>query len=281
MMIALTVDITPDDQRGMIRIIQAALSLFLILSSSQAGALEHPPGWPQTLNVGYFVLEPHAFEPPKAGEHRGMAITYFNEIASCLGTRAEWQRLPFSRLLYSLERNHIQVALFLAANEDRRARFQYPAEPFFNMRSAIAVRGDQPLHSITNIDDLIPLRIGFFHEGFRSPLMMDDRLKFTMMTGSNNVFESLVRQLIAKRIDAIYNPTGLSLEHQINSMQLNHVIRMLPLPEPPTGLYTVFSQQVSKSWIEAYNKQNHSRSLAFKYQSAISNNRFSPSACAS
>ena len=27
-----------------------------------------------------------------------------------------------------------------------------------------------------------------------------------MMTGSNNVFESLVRQLIAKRIDAIYNP---------------------------------------------------------------------------
>ncbi len=261
--------------------IQAPLFFCLLLfGGSVLATVDAPhPTTPDKLHAAYFVLEPHAFEPGDTDGHTGFAIDYFNQIAACLNTEVVWQRHPFSRLLYSLQNNHVQVALFLAANDDRRARFQYPSAPYFEMQSAIAVRKDQPLTSIRDIHDLIPLRIGFFHEGYRSPLMRDERLRFTLMTGSDNVFASLVRQLKARRIDAIYNPTGLSLEYQIKSMGLGKDMRVLALPEPSVGLYSVFSKQVSKAWIERYNRENEARVAVNNYHSLLANPNAAPALC--
>ena len=101
------------------------------------------------MRVGFFTIEPHTIvESP--GTYTGAAIEYFEKIADLMGiSEIRFQELPLARLVEELERETIDVILFLAKNPERESKFRYPDTPYYMGQSGVAVTASSPLQDIT------------------------------------------------------------------------------------------------------------------------------------
>ena len=205
----------------------------------------------ETIRVGFFVMPPLAVENPE-GSPAGAAVSMFLEIAEAMGIdAATLNAYPLKRLLHVLERDAIDAALTLGKTPGRAERFVYPERPFFRIQSALAVRRDHPVTEIRGPDDLRGLRIAIFADGFLSPMMRNPGLDRITLTDSDVIGRGF-SMLDAAHVDAFYTPDAISMEFRIRRDDLSDRIRLLPLPDEPEGLFTVFSRKGAARFLERY-----------------------------
>ncbi|MCB2169450.1 MAG: transporter substrate-binding domain-containing protein [Deltaproteobacteria bacterium] len=220
------------------------------------------------LRVGYFKVAPHAM-PGSQGAPQGVAVEYFRLVAREMQLdEIEFIMLPLGRLLLDLEKNQIDMALLLARDAERVEKFVYPEKAFCVTKPSIAVSVSNPLQKVTSIEDLLPLS---FHEtpgNYHTAIMQDPRLQIEPLTGEDFT-RRCYAMIVAGRIDACYQPDHYPIQFEaVREPFVDHV-KILYLPDPPIGLYSVFSKASAPLYLKRYEKalsavqQRHSYGVIF------------------
>lgn len=203
------------------------------------------------LRVGYFKVAPHAMPGPQ-DKPVGIAVEYFKLIAREMPLDdIDFILLPLNRLLIELENNRIDMALLLAKNDERAAKFVYPAAAFCVTKPSIAVNTSNALQKIISVEDLLSLS---FHEtpgNYRSVIMRDQRLQIEPLNG-DNFTRRCYSMILAGRIDACYQPDHYPIQFEATREEFASKIRILYLPDAPIGLYSAFSKAGSERYLKAY-----------------------------
>ncbi len=221
------------------------------------------------LRVGYFNVAPHAMPGP-AGRPQGVAVAYFDLIAKEMPVAdIEFVLLPLNRLLVELKNNHVDMALLLARNAEREAQFVYPAEAFCMTKPSIAVSAAIPLKKIRSVDELLLLAFHETPENYRSAIMQDHRLNITPLAG-DDFTRRCYAMILNGRIDACYQPDHYPIQFEAMREAFASKIKILYLPDPPIGLYSVFSKTAAPRYLKHYElalakvKQQHTYGAVFE-----------------
>ncbi len=203
------------------------------------------------IRVGFFRNSPHVFTDEQ-GQAKGPAVDFFRVLAQKMGIEIiEFDELPMPRLLLYLERGETDAALILAKTPERAEKFVYPDKPFFEIRSAVAVNYTNPLKEIKTADELLPLKIGVYAKAFCSPMICDNHLKIIPIY-EMNINEHAFRMITHGMIDAFYSPDIYPLRVTLKKEEYESKIKILPLPEPPADIFTVFSKQSAATYRKKY-----------------------------
>lgn len=208
----------------------------------------------ETLRVGFFDLKPHIQTAKQANkEVTGPAIVYLRLIADKMGVTLDIQKeaLPLDRLLQNLRDGQLDVAVALGKNPERERYLDYPEQPFYWMHSSLMVLKSSPLQQIKTAEELKPLKIGVYSNGYLSPLLRNPQLKTYKLYGSNLIYRSY-QMLELHRFDAMYSPDQFDFKGEAIAYHFLDSIRILRLPEPPIGLYTAFSKKTDPDLIKRY-----------------------------
>jgi len=208
----------------------------------------------EIMKVGYFVLEPHALAESETLEPSGAAVDYMEQyIAPRMNVSIEWSLLPFSRLMRYLDSGKIDAVLLLGKNPERIEKYLYPEKPVTLEATGFALKNSYPLTQIKSVEDLKNVQVGFTKNGYISPFMRDENIQFDFITGNERyLWQRFLKQLVAGRIDAVYNPSLTVLKYNAKKLGLSEKLRFIELPEPPIGLYTVFSKSAG-GFLRRYN----------------------------
>jgi ABC-type amino acid transport substrate-binding protein len=222
------------------------------------------------LRVGYFKVAPHAMPAPQGTPH-GVAVEYFRFVAREMQLdEIEFTILPLGRLLLDLENNRIDMALLLARNAERMEKFVYPEKAFCVTKPSIAVDASNPLAKVKSVEDLLPLT---FHEtpgNYHTTIMQDPRLKIEPLNG-DNFTRRCYAMIVAGRVDACYQPDHYPIQFEAVREEFISKVRVLYLPDPPIGLYSVFSKASAPLYLKRYEKalaavqQRHSYGAIFEH----------------
>jgi len=205
----------------------------------------------EPLRIGYFEVAPHAMAGP-GDRAEGIAVVYFDLIAREMGLREyQFVKLPLNRLLVALENSRIDMALLLARNAERAAKFIYPADAFCMTKPSIAVSAENPLPKIRSIEDLEGLSFHETPENYRAHTMRDQRVKITPLAGGDFT-RRCYAMILAGRIDACYQPDHYPIQFEAVSPAFASRIKILYLPDPPIGLYSVFSKASAPVYVKPY-----------------------------
>lgn len=197
------------------------------------------------LKVGYFELPPHG-----NSDGTGAAIDYFQLVANELHWKASFVVIPLARMMLTDE---VDVILYVGKTSEREKKFVYTDKPIMNMQGAIALATKNPLHKIQNANDLKKMTIGAWQGGYRSELMQTSGLKIENYPGEA-VSQRALRMIATSRLDAFYNPEETSLIYSIQKNHLSDQLKVLQLPEKPTGLYVAFSKKAPSQLIVQFNQ---------------------------
>lgn len=203
--------------------------------------------------VGYFKVAPHAMPGPQ-GAPQGVAVEYFRFIAREMQLEdIAFVMLPLNRLLQDLEKNRIDMALLLARNAERAAKLVYPEKAFCVTKPSIAVSESNPLQKVTSVEDLLPLS---FHEtpgNYHTAIMQDPRLRIEPLTGEDFT-RRCYAMIVAGRVDACYQPDHYPIQFEAVRAPFVRRVKILYLPDPPIGLYSVFSKASAPLYLQRYEK---------------------------
>jgi ABC-type amino acid transport substrate-binding protein len=220
---------------------------FLIFFGTKASLQVRP------IRIGYFKVAPHAMPGPH-DEPQGVAVEYFKRVAREMQVeKMEFILLPLERLQLDLANNRVDMALLLAKNSERAAKFVYPKQAFCLTKPSIAVGAANPLPRVKSVDDLLPLS---FHEtpsNYRTTIMQDPRLDIAPLTGEDFT-RRCYAMIVAGRIDACYQPDHYPIQFEALRKEFRSKIKILYLPDPAIGLYSVFSKLAAPQYLERYEK---------------------------
>lgn len=201
------------------------------------------------LRVGYFDLPPHAQGAGPA--EAGLAVRYFERIARQMGVHAEYRSLPLARLLLMLERNELDMALILARNPERAARFSYPARPLLLSHPVIVVRRDGGIRSVQQLRSEAHWQVGIYRGGYQSGLL-GELAGTPILLAGEAVTERGMRMVQAGRLDAFFSPDDYAVAHVLRDRLLAQQLRVLAADLAPLPLYSVFSPRAAPRYQAAY-----------------------------
>lgn len=203
------------------------------------------------LRVGFFTLEPHAMViDEKAG---GAAVEYLRDfIAPKMEEPVVFEGpIPFARLLFDFRGGKHDAVLLLAKNPERAKQFSYPEVPFGQMESALLVNKGFKNTPLTSPKDLEGVLIGYTNKAWRAPFMRDSSLQFDMVA-AQYATEINFRKFNEGRLGAVYNPDRIALLYRSMRHKQLRSHRIIPVPGPAVGFYTVFSPYTPKTVIRKY-----------------------------
>jgi hypothetical protein len=187
-----------------------------------------------------------------SGEAEGVAVEYFKLIAEKMALEnVEFRLHPLKRLLVELEQNRLDMALLFGKNPERESVFIYPRNPFCRTRPSVAVKASHPLKNVRSVEDLLPWKSQESAGANRTVFIRDPRFKLEPLYGDNYTMRCYFK-LVKERIDACYQPDHYPLVFETEGDFFALKIRVLELPEPPIGLYSVFSKKSADRYLERY-----------------------------
>lgn len=232
------------------------------------GMCQTPIANAQDFAVGYFELPPHAMRATPS-QPQGVAIEYFQRIAERMGLEhVTFSQYPLPRLLKMLEEGHLQMILIMGKTAEREARFIYPANPMLTTSPVLALLKQHPLQHVQTIEDLLPLKIGVWQDGYFSPLLRNKQLHLVSLSGDQVVLKGL-RMTVAGRIDGFYFPDIYSAQSEAAKYGMLEQLKILPLPEQKVELYSVFSKASAAANAHAYEQALRQTQAEQPYQQLL------------
>lgn len=222
----------------------------------------------ETMRVGFFTIAPHTIvEAPDT--YRGAAVDYFSRISDLMGiSSVSFQELPLARLIKSLKSEKIDVILFLAKTPGRERMFRYPGVPYLFSQSGLAVVYSSPVQAISSVEDILPLKIGILGDGFLSPFMHHESLQLEPIYGNSPILRNL-KKLMSSRIDAIYVPDLDVIRFEAWKHGYDAQVRFVPLPEPLTANYSVFSPKSAEKYLVRYEQALQELQKTLPYEKVL------------
>ncbi len=221
--------------------------IFLLGSLAFVGPLKA-----ESIRMAWFTVPPHAIVADDGVTPEGPSIELFNAIAARMGCTVDWiGPLPLSRLAkYQKEGGETIDGTILTAKSMLLVPFLYfPKEAYFVDFPCLAVRADNPLKSVTTIDDISGYRIGFVKllELRYPPLIKNNQDKIIIedLSGSDWTSRNLSK-LLVNRIDAVFELNRYAIEYQAIVDNVENKIRILDIPAKPILHYYVFHKNSPK-----------------------------------
>jgi len=221
----------------------------------------------ETVRMGYFEIKPHMYEDSKTGKPAGASIRYFESIAKEMGYEVEWTEvLPFPRLIHYLKEGTVDGSLVITRNPEREEFLYYPQRSYHPAHTIFVLRKDNKLEKIESIEDVKGYRVGFLLGANQTKFIKDhpDDLKMEYIPGQNWVKSNLLK-LINGRLDAVYDLNESTMPYEAKILGIQDQIKIIPLPEPPGQLFTVFSKKSEKgsTLVEKYNRVSAESKLRY------------------
>lgn len=205
----------------------------------------------EKLTVGYFDFPPHTF--PKNSMQPSAALAYFDKIAHEMGVEVEYKHYPLSRLVFLLDHQRLDAALFLAKTEARTKIFSYPSAPYFTTNSVFVVPSASNLKSAQDIEQESRLQLVVWEGGFHSPTLTASKNTLVPL-GGNDVAARGIQLVVNGRFDAFFSPDSHAIEYEARASGQTGSIRILPIPGEDIDIYSVFSKKSAKLFLKRYEK---------------------------
>ncbi len=205
----------------------------------------------ESVKMGYFMLPPHQYtdnadDPHAAAKPKGASIIYFEALASKMGYEVEWVGpLPLLRLSEYMKDGKIDGAAGFNKNPELELFFHYTESPMYFAQPTFIVRKDNPLTQIRSAEDIRGWCIGLTVSiaDRYTPLIDEHRDMFKLETlGGEGWIKQNIMKLLANRIDAFFDRQPYTPLFVAAALQLDDRIKALPVPDPPTPMYIVFSK---------------------------------------
>jgi len=206
---------------------------------------------PEKITVGYFDFPPHTF--PKDSMQPSAALAYFDKIAQEMGVAVEYKHYPLSRLVFLLDHQRLDAALFLAKTEARTTIFSYPSTPYFTTNSVFVVPSASNLKSAQDIERESQLQLVVWEGGFHSPTLTASKNTLVPL-GGNDVAARGIQLVVNGRFDAFFSPDSHAIEYEARASGQTGNIRILPIPGEDIDIYSVFSKKSAKPYLKRYEK---------------------------
>ncbi len=218
----------------------AAISLCVAASPLWSAESDTPSR--ETIKIGIFSLAPFMMSDGNGGAG-GAAIDFWREyLASRMNVAIEVSGpYPIPRLEMMLETGEIDVIPYITKIPDRESRFRYPDNPLTEISSCIIVRRDSSITSVTTQKDLFGMKIGFITNAFIPPLFNHEQIELELVT-TTEFREINHRKLIHGRVDALLDINHVSLMYEMNQKGYSKDIRIIPLEEDRTDIYSIFNR---------------------------------------
>ena len=203
----------------------------------------------ETLTVGYFDFPPHTF--PKGSGQPSAALAYFDKIAQEMGVAVKYKHYPLSQLVFLLDHQRLDAALFLAKTDARAKLFAYPSMPYFTTNSVFVVPSESNLKSANDIKQKNNLQLVVWEGGFHSPTLTTSKNTLVPL-GGNDVAARGIRLVVIGRFDGFYSPDRHAIEYEARTTGKTDSIRILPIPGEDLDIYSVFSKKSAKTYLKRY-----------------------------
>ncbi len=209
----------------------------------------------EDVKIGVFVHPPHVYQDAITREAYGPAIEYIKSVVTDMGYTPTILLLPFQRIMVYLESGEIECTLEIARTPDREVFLYYPTEPTYTMVPSLTVLVSNGLQSITSIDDINDLTIGYLSGADPGPFFETSaNTTFDNVSGETWIKQNLAK-LILGRIDAALDQNSYSYLAEAKEQGISNLVKTIPLPGEGVGAYVVFSKKSPKGaiLIEKYN----------------------------
>lgn len=238
----------------------AFLGIFFLFSTTTAHAFK----------VGFFVLEPHAMLVE--GQPGGAAVEYLRDhiAVEMKESVTFFGPFPFTRLLHDFNDAKFDAILLLAKNSEREKSYVYPVNAYGYMESGLIVKKGFKFDEITSSKDLEGVVIGYANKAWRAPFMHDPSLEFDMIT-SVYATDNNIDKFSANRLGAVYNPDIHALQYSLKKREGKIIpYKLLRIPGPSVGYYTVFHPSVPLETVHRYEKALERVQAVCPYKSVVS-----------
>ena len=212
----------------------------------------------ETIKMGYFEHHPH-FITTEDGTPRGATIAYFEMVAEKMGYEVEWVGpLPMMRMNRMLNDGVLDGQPHETDIATYGETWYFADQPYHQAQAVFMVTQDNPLRSITTIEDVKGYRVGWIQHAPPSLFVYENQVHFQidLIASNETMWERSLQKLLAGRIDAVHDLNLFTLPYIAKEMGIGDKVKTLILPEPPVPVYVVFSKQSprGKELIEKYNQ---------------------------
>lgn len=227
---------------------------FFFCSISRIWAEDKKLSLPE-IKMQFFNVAPHAFLDHDTGRITGAVYELINDhIAPEMAVKFIWNESPSNvpRQFNTLESKKGYASALLVYSSERAELVDFTKTPYFLSQSVLIVHQSNPLKTISRLEDILHLKIGYSQKTFKTPFMRDQRIQFDMINHSN--FNAAnIQKLLLSRVDAVYAPDKAGMLYVIHSLNADKELRVINLPEKPAPFHIVFSKD-SKNMVEKYNQ---------------------------
>ncbi|USD65852.1 hypothetical protein [Vibrio sp. SCSIO 43136] len=221
----------------------------------------------KVFTVGYFSLPPHSYSV--RSQANGAAVEYFEYLFSETPHKIEWLGpLPFPRLINYLKSGAVDAALIVSKGQDRQDYIYFPEFSFISVQPTIGLVKQHPLDKITDIKDVLPLKMGFL-EGANLPPLLNayhNEIQIEYLSGKNWVRQNL-HKVLKGRLDAAFDLNETTMQFEAIKLGVEQELKFLSLPEKPKQLFTGFSKfsQSGKELREIYQQQAEKKHKSYSW----------------
>lgn len=212
-------------------------------------------GITQNVEMLLFDVAPHVFLDDKTGKIAGTLYELINDyIAPEIGVKFIWKAelSTVPRQLDILKNEAGYAAALLIYTPERAKVLDFTKKPYFKSQSAVVIHKNNALKTISKVEDILHMKIGYSQEAYITTFMKDKRIKFDLM--SHPKFnEANIQKLLSNRVDAVYAPDKAGLLYVIQNLNASDDVRVIDLPEEPAPFHIVFSKG-SGEIVEKFNR---------------------------
>lgn len=202
-----------------------------------------------------FNVAPHVFLDKKTGKVTGAIYEFINDhIAPEMGVKFIWKEelSNVPRQLNILRTKAGYAAALLVYSPNRAAVLDFTKIPYFKSQSTLVVRQNNPLKTISKIEDILHMKIGYAKGTYITIFMKNERIKFDLISHPT-WNEANMQKLLLDRVDAVYAPDKAGLLYVIQKFNASKEVKIIDLPEEPAPFHIVFSKG-SEEMVEKYNQ---------------------------
>ncbi len=213
------------------------------------------------IKMGYFLLPPYQYLGKQEGttQPQGSTIEYFGLAAALMEEEVEWVGpFPLLRLVELLKSGQLDGTVAFYRSPEFETFLYYASSPLLLAQPILLVRQDNPITAIESIEDIRGYRIGHIVTGGGRYTPMLDKYRDAITLdgiGSDQWAEQNIGKLLAGRLDAVFDRQPYTLPFVAARMQQYDQVKVIPIPDPPTPVYIVFSKMSprGKALVDQYN----------------------------
>ena len=183
----------------------------------------------QTVNIGYFVMEPYIYFDQNESAPKGIIPEFLNNhIAPNMHTKFRYFRMPIGRMLKRMKTGELDGAAVLGYNKSRATEYAYPANHMEIVKPIFAVLSESDLNSEKLTSSGKNLIVGHVKDSIKTPSFLRLETHIDIMFGEN-VWRRSAEKLLLGRIDALYAPFRAPLDSVLKEFSADR--RRTNIPE--------------------------------------------------